>query len=81
MAGDRTEQEPVAAAIFEMTQGGSAHGAAPRRSQPGRNALEGGSGGADCASKKWEALPPPPTEPRCVIEGRLKARLEEMRDA
>eukprot|EP00969_Alexandrium_andersonii_P065258 2874557-Alexandrium_andersonii.AAC.1 len=73
MADDRTEQEPVAAAIFEMTQGGSAHGTVPRRSQPGRNALEGGSVDADRVGKEWEALPPPPPEPRCVIEGRLKA--------
>eukprot|EP00969_Alexandrium_andersonii_P033019 1441998-Alexandrium_andersonii.AAC.1 len=73
MAGDRAEQEPVAAAIFEMTQGSSAHGHVPRRSPPGHNAPAGGSGDAERAVSKWEGLPPPPTEPRCAIEGRLKA--------
>eukprot|EP00969_Alexandrium_andersonii_P252745 11169981-Alexandrium_andersonii.AAC.1 len=63
-----------------MTQGGSAHGRAQPHPPPGRHALVGGSCGSKPAAPVWEPVPPPPTEPRCVIEGRLKDRLEEMRD-
>eukprot|EP00969_Alexandrium_andersonii_P120166 5312573-Alexandrium_andersonii.AAC.1 len=64
-----------------MTQGGSAHDAASRCSRSGRHVLADGSGSAAAAAGQWEAMPPPPIEPRCAIEGRLRARLEEMRDA
>eukprot|EP00969_Alexandrium_andersonii_P137803 6094235-Alexandrium_andersonii.AAC.1 len=63
-----------------MTQGGSAHGRAPSRLPSGRHALVGGSSGSEPAAPVWESVPPPPTEPRCAIEGRLRARLEEMKD-
>eukprot|EP00969_Alexandrium_andersonii_P124464 5500647-Alexandrium_andersonii.AAC.1 len=81
VADDRSEQEPVAAAIFEMTQGGSAHDAAACCSRSGHHLPEGRSSDAVAAVGKLEAIPPPPAEPRCAIEGRLRAKLEEMRDA
>eukprot|EP00969_Alexandrium_andersonii_P037559 1646675-Alexandrium_andersonii.AAC.1 len=69
MADDRVEQEPIAAAIFEMTQGGSAHEAASRCPRSGRHAPADGGGSAAAAAGQREAIPPPPIEPRCAIEG------------
>eukprot|EP00969_Alexandrium_andersonii_P328209 14503596-Alexandrium_andersonii.AAC.1 len=74
MADDRAEREPISAAIFEMIQGGSAHDAAARCSRSGHHLPEGGGSDAVAAVGKWEAIPPPPTEPRCAIEGRLRAK-------
>eukprot|EP00969_Alexandrium_andersonii_P056569 2494415-Alexandrium_andersonii.AAC.1 len=64
-----------------MTQGGSAHEAASRRPRSGRHVPAGGDDDVVAAAEQWEAIPPPPIEPRGAIEGRLRARLEEMRDA
>eukprot|EP00969_Alexandrium_andersonii_P119127 5266683-Alexandrium_andersonii.AAC.1 len=64
-----------------MTQGGSAHEAAARSSRSGHHVPADGGGDAVAAVGKWGATPPPPVEPRCAIEGRLRAKLEEMRDA
>eukprot|EP00969_Alexandrium_andersonii_P214287 9463023-Alexandrium_andersonii.AAC.1 len=73
VADGRTEQEPIADAIFEIRQGGSVHDALANSQRAGRHLPARDEGRAIVTAGEWESLPSPPSEPRCAVEGRLAA--------